>query len=409
MHPEHLAHESGRLAPPDDPFRRAGEDPAKLFALDESYAFLNHGSFGATPLEVLAHQDRLRREIEARPVEMLARRLGPMLRTAAADVGRFVGASPTRLGFVTNATEGINAVLRSRRWERGDEVVVVDHVYNAIRQSIRRLEREHGVVLREVPVALPISSDQAWIDAVDAALGPRTRMLVVDHITSATALVVPVAEIVRRVQARGVFVIVDGAHAPGAIELDVDALGADAYAANLHKWCCAPKGSAFLAVGAAHAESAHPLVTSHDFGRSFVAEFDWQGTRDPTAWLAAPAAIELFARYDWGLVRARNHDLAAWAQRELCRRWEVEPLSPLDGSMLASMAAVRIPESAQVRFESPEAFQAALFRRRIEIPVIDWHGRWHVRVSCHLHTVPAAIDRLGDEVRRLGAAGPDGM
>lgn len=372
------------------------------FPLDRSYTFLNHGSFGSCPFEVLREQSRWRDEIEARPIEMLARKLTPLLRGVASRVAQFVGASADRVGMVVNATEAINAVLRARSWERGDEVIVVDHVYGAMRQSVRRLGDEFGVVLREVEVPLPVRTPDAWVGAVRSAIGPRTKLLLIDHITSPTALVVPVAEIVRIVREQGVFTIVDGAHAPGSIDLDVDAIGADAYAANLHKWCCAPKGSAFITVRDGLEASVHPLATSHDYGRGFAPEFDWQGTRDVTAWLATPCALDYFARVGWPALRRRNHEMAAWSQRELCDRWQVEPLSPLDGSMLASMAAVRIPEGGESKFESPAALQAALYERhRIEIPVIDWKGRWHVRVSCHLHTTPDLLERLDEGVREV--------
>lgn len=387
-----------------DPLVSPGADLSALFALDRSYTFLNHGSFGSTPLEILALQDRLRREIEARPIEMLARRLGPLLRAAAHEVARFVGTDGQRLGFVTNATEGINAVLRSMRWEAGDEVVVIDHVYNAMRQSIRRLGDESGVVLREIPVAVPVDSPRRFVEAVERALTARTRLVLIDHVTSPTALVVPAAEIVRLARARGIRTIVDGAHAPGSIELAIDAIGADAYAANLHKWCCAPKGSGILVTSPERSAQQHPLATSHDYGKGFATEFDWQGTRDPTAWLASPAAIAFFERFGWPMVRTRNHALATWAQRELCRAWNVEPLSPLDGSMLASMATVRIPERVRARFSTVPEFEAALHARRLELPVIDFAGAWHIRVSCHLHTSAAMIDRLSDEMLALAAS-----
>ena len=375
---------------------------AEAFPLDRSYCFLNHGSFGSCPHEVLAAQKRFRDEIEARPIEMLGRKLTPLLRDAASRVARFVGTTPERLGFVTNATDAINAVLRSIAWRAGDEVVVVDHVYGAMRQSIKRLGDEHGVVLREAEVPLPVRSARDWIDPVAEAFNERTRLLLIDHITSPTALVLPVEAIVRLARARGIFTIVDGAHAPGSIALDIDAVGADAYAANMHKWCCAPKGSGILVVRRGLEAQVHPLATSHEYGRGLTLEFDWQGTRDATAWLATPAAIEFFERAGWPAVRERNHALAAWTQRELCARWQVEPISPLDGSMLASMTTVRIPAGAEARFASPAALQAALYdRERVEIPVIDWKGRWHVRVSCHLHTAPEMVARLDAAMRAV--------
>ncbi|MFM7052853.1 MAG: aminotransferase class V-fold PLP-dependent enzyme, partial [Planctomycetota bacterium] len=250
------------MAAPQAPACPWPDDLAALFPLDRSYTFLNHGSFGSVPFEVLAAQQAARMEIEARPIEMLGRRIGELLKGPRERVAQFVGTDPARLGFVVNATEGINAVLRSLRWERGDEVVVIDHVYNAMRQSLRRLGDESGVVTREVRVPLPVRSGAEVRDAVVAAFGARTRMVLIDHVTSPTAIVVPVAEIVREARARGIFTLVDGAHAPGSIELDVDAIDADAYTANLHKWVCAPKGCAFLSVHAGLAAEVHPLATS---------------------------------------------------------------------------------------------------------------------------------------------------
>ncbi|MFZ9880488.1 MAG: aminotransferase class V-fold PLP-dependent enzyme [Phycisphaerales bacterium] len=377
-------------------------DLADLFPLDRSYTFLNHGSFGSVPHEVLAAQHGIRMEIEARPIEMLGRRIGELLKAPRERVARFVGTDPDRLGFVVNATEGINAILRSMPWSRGDEVVVIDHVYNAMRQSLRRLGDESGVVIREVRVPLPVRGPAEVRDAVLAAFGPRTQMVLIDHITSPTALVIPVEDIVREARARGIFTLVDGAHAPGSIALDVDGLGADAYTANLHKWVCAPKGCAFLAVSAALAASVHPLATSHLYAQGYVKEFEWQGTRDFSPWLAAPAAIGFFERFGWSEVRRHNHAMATWVQAFLSDAWGVPPLTPIDGSMLASMAIAQVPPAVQRRFDSVEALQAHLYdAHRIELPVIDWHGAWHMRVSCHLHTRPALVERLAEVVRSL--------
>lgn len=377
-------------------------DLAALFPLDRSYTFLNHGSFGSTPLEVLAAQQSIRAELEARPIEMLDRKMKRMLPEARTRVAKFVGTDPDRLGFVGNATEGVNAVLGSMRWQAGDEVVVVDHVYNAMRQSLRRLARDVGIVIREIDVPLPVRSSSDWIDRVCAAFSARTKLVLIDHITSPTALLVPVRDVVAAARARGIMTLVDGAHTPGSIPLSVDHIGADAYTANLHKWVCTPKGCAFLAVRRGLESSMHPLATSHFFGEGFTREFDWQGTRDFSPWLCAPIAIDFFERFGWERVRAHNHALACWSQRFLCAQWEVEPLSPLDGSMLASMAAVRLPDGVQDRFPSAPALQAELYdRHRIEIPIIDWKGRWHCRVSCHLHTTPALVERLSAVVLGL--------
>lgn len=391
------AEQSPAPPPPLQPGELAG-----LFPLDRSYTFLNHGSFGSVPREVLAAQRLIQDEIEARPIEMLGRRMKMLLPSARERVAAFVGARAERLAFVVNATEGVNAILRSMRWSAGDEVVVVDHVYNAMRQSLRRLGSEHGVVLREVPVALPIKGAGDWIESIERAFNDRTKLLLIDHITSPTALVLPVAEIVAKARKRGIRTLIDGAHAPGAIDLDIESIGADAYTANLHKWTCAPKGCAILWVSEALRSEVHPLATSHEYERGFTLEFDWQGTRDFSAWLAAPAAIDFFGRFGWDRVRAHNHAMATWSQRFLCENWSATPLSPLDGSMLASMAAVSLPRGVQDRFGSAEALQAKLYdQHRIEIPVIDWKGRWHVRVSCHLHTRPEDVARLSSVVLGL--------
>ena len=396
------AHSAASHTTPPEPL--VPGDLAALFPLDRSYTFLNHGSFGSVPHEVLAAQQALRMEIEARPIEMIDRRMKSLLPIARERVARFVGARAEQLGFVVNATEGVNAVLRSLRWRAGDEIVVIDHVYNAMRQSLRRLAAEAGIVVREVVVPLPVVHARDWTDAIVAAFNDRTRMLLLDHITSPTALVLPAAEIVAEARARGIFALVDGAHAPGSIDLDVAAIGADAYTANLHKWVCAPKGAAFLAMEGRWLAETHPLATSHFFAEGFEREFDWQGTRDFTPWLTAPVAIDFFSRFGWTKVRAHNHAMATWAQAFLCGRWGVQPLSPLDGSMLASMAAVRLPQGVQQHFASPAALQAHLYdAHRVEIPIIDWKGPWHARVSCHLHTSPQLVERLADVVLGLRA------
>jgi len=393
-----------------------GRDLADLFPLDRSYTFLNHGSFGSVPHEVLAAQQRWRMEVEARPIEMLGRRMDDLLRDARGAVARFVGTAPDQLGFVTNATEGVHAVLRSIDWKRGDEIVTTDHVYGAMRQSIRRLADEFGVVLREVAVPLPVSGPDEFLAPVIAAFSARTRLLLIDHITSPTALVVPVVQLAEAAKARGILVLIDGAHAPGSIDLNINTIACDAYTGNLHKWVCAPKGCAFVAGVGAFAERLKPIATSHRYGEGLVREFDWQGTRDMTPWLTAPAALQYFDRFGgdriggdrigWERVRRHNHDLAVWAMQTLVEAWSVKPLSPLDGSMLASMAAIPVPAQVQQRFASEVALQAHLYDvHRIEIPVIDWKGRWHVRVSCHLHTTPDLIERLGSVVRSLADGG----
>jgi isopenicillin-N epimerase len=326
-----------------------------------------------------------------------------LLAVAREHVARFVGTSPDRLGFVTNATEGVHALLRSITWRAGDEIICTNHGYRAVRQSLRRLEVEFGVVVREAHVPFPLRGTADVTVPVIALFNDRTRLLLIDHITSPTALVFPVAELAREAQRRGIRVLVDGAHGPGSLPLAIADIPCDAYTGNLHKWCCAPKGAAFVAASPAFAGELRPIATSHRYGEGLTREFDWQGTRDMSPWLTASFALRFFERFGWENVRRHNHELAAWAHRELVSRWQVEPLSPLDGSMLSSMASIPVPPRAQAAFASETELQAHLYdRERIEIPVIAWQGRWHVRVSCHLHTAPAHIDRLDEVMRALG-------
>ena len=229
----------------------------------------------------------------------------------------------------------------------------------------------------------------------------------VDHVTSPTALVFPVEKIIAGCRARGVDVLVDGAHAPGMLDLNVERLGAAYYAGNLHKWPCAPKGSAFLWMRRDRQADVHPLVLSHHLGEGFAREFGWQGTRDLSAWLTLPRALAFMADLGWDHVRRHNHDLAAWAHRLLCDRWRVEPLSPTDGALLGSMAAVPLPPPLNRMTEAEGlALQQRLYtEHRVEVPLMSWNGRWLLRVSCQVYNAPVQYERLAELVSRLAARG----
>ena len=377
-----------------------GANLAAEWMLEPGVAFLNHGSFGAAPRVVFDAQTEWRRRIEASPVELLGRRCAALLGDAKAAIGGLLGMRPDDFGLVTNATEGANAVLRSMDLSSSDELVATTHVYNAVRQATRYAASRAGARYREIDVPLPARSAAAIADAVLAALGDRTRLLVIDHVTSPTALVFPVREIAAGCAARGVDLLVDGAHAPGMLEFDVPALGAAYYAGNLHKWCCAPKGCGFLWARLDRQPAVHPAVISHHLGEGFAREFDWQGTRDVTAWLTAPAAIEFMAKLGWERVRAHNHALAAWAHGLLCARFGVESVSPPDGSLLGSMATVRLPAALQSMTEAQgTALQQRMYsEHRIEVPIVPWSGQWFLRVSCQAYNAAAEYERLADAV-----------
>jgi hypothetical protein len=251
----------------------------------------------------------------------------------------------------------------------------------------------------EIPIPLPVADGASVAAAVIGGLTERTRLVVIDHVTSATALVFPVEEIVRACRARGVEVLVDAAHVPGMLDVRVEDLGCDYWTGNLHKWCCAPKGTAVLWVSPERRATVAPMTVSHFAGEGLDAEFDWQGTRDMAPWMVAGTAIDFMAELGWDRVRAHNRQMAAWVHRMLCERWELEPVSPADGSMLGSMCTVPLPAEIPARFGSPAEFQEALYRAHlIEVPVIEFGGRWHVRPSAQVYNRAEQYDLLAQAV-----------
>jgi len=377
---------------PPPPF---GPEIRAQFALDPTLTFLNHGSFGSLPLVVRQAQEAWRLRIESNPIEWIGRRNIESLAAVKKPLARFVGCQPNDLGFVTNATEGVNAVLRSLRFEVGDELLTCDHVYNAVRQAMKFRAQETGARVVEVPIALPVRDQDHAMNCILNAITPRTRLIVIDHITSPTALRFDVRKIIDAVKGTRAQVLVDGAHAPGALDLSLDALGADFYSANLHKWTMAPRGSAFVWVAPQFQKDIHPCVISHEFANGFAAEFDWQGTRDLSAWNSISAALAWVEELGAERVSRHNHQLAAWAHQLLCAEFSFEPISPLDGSMLSCMASVRLPNALRSKFEKPEAFQKQLLDvDHIEIPVFDWNQQWLLRLSAAIHNEPAQYERL---------------
>ena len=375
---------------PPEPF---AVEIRREFGLDRGLVFLNHGSFGAVPRRVRAAQDVWRDRIESDPIEFIGRRIAPLLGEVKVELAKAFGGAPGEYGFVTNATEGVNAVLRSLPFVAGDELLCTDHVYRAVRKAMQSRAGKCGAVVREMPVPLPARDAGSLIEPVLAAVTDRTRLVVLDHVTSATATRFPVEALRARLPA-ACRLLVDGAHAPGGMALDVAASGGEFYAANLHKWTMAPRGSAFLRVRADAAPLVHPCVISHRFGEGFEPEFDWQGTRDFSAWLAVPAALQFMRDLGVQRVIGHNHALACWAHRLLVEGLGVEPATPLDGSCNTCMATVRLPDALR-RFGKVEHLQADLrANERIEVPIIDWGGRWWVRVSAAVHNLPEHYEVL---------------
>lgn len=371
--------------------------------LDEGVAFLNHGSFGACPRAVLEEQADWRRRIEAEPIEVIARRGPELLDAVKRDVGAWLGMQTEDFGLVTNATEGVNAVLRSLRLAPGDELLTTTHVYNAVRQAMRYVAGESGAGYREIDLLLPAASEQQVIETVLSGISGKTRLLVIDHVTSPTALVFPIEQIIAGCTERGVDVLVDGAHAPGMLPLNVQSTGAAYYAGNLHKWACCPKGSAFLWARPDRQARVHPLVISHLFEQGFAKEFSWQGTRDLAAWLAVPRALEFMVDLGWERVMEHNHAMAVWANHMLCQRWGVISISPPVGRMLGSMATVPLPAPLDhlPAQEVPPLQQRLYSEFRVEVPIVHWGGRNFVRPCCQVYNSPADYQRLGDVISAI--------
>jgi isopenicillin-N epimerase len=364
-----------------DPVRRA-------WLLRDDIAFLNHGSFGAVPRPVFEAQDEWRRRIEAEPIEQIARRLDAGLNSVKAEVGAFLGMNPSDFGLVTNATEGVNAVFQSIALNEGDILATTSHVYGAVRQVMRHHARTRARTdLVEIDVPLPVRSPQAIADAVLAGLPPKTRLLVIDHVTSPTALIFPIERIVAECRTRNIDVLVDGAHAPGMLPLQIEQLGAAYYAGNLHKWCCGPKGSAFLWVRKDKQDNVHPLVISHRHGKGMTEEFLWQGTRDFSAWLAIPAALKFMSDAGWERVRRHNHELMLYGKAMLESELGVEPICPPDAGLLGSMASFLLPAELQnlTPAEGERLQQSFYDEQNVEAPLFEWGGRWMSRICAQVY------------------------
>jgi isopenicillin-N epimerase len=391
---------------------RYGHACRDRWCLDPDVIYLNHGTVGATPRVVLEAQQRLRDTIEREPARFLLRELAdtrqramrgvPHMRVAAAAVATFVGARPDDLVFVDNATTGVNAVLRSLSFAPGDEILLMDHTYGAVARTAAYIAKRSGALVRVAALPDPPGQAGPIADAIDAACTARTRVLVVDHVTSGSALILPVAEIAARARTRGIAVLVDGAHAPGAIPLDVPSLGVDWYVANLHKWAMAPRSSAFLWAAPGRQADLHPTVISWGYDQGFHAEFDLVGTRDPTPWLAAPAGLAFLESLGLDALRRWNHTLVWDAARVLTDRWRV-PL-PADESMVGPMVTVQLPSSVPADPIAVQALRdALLFEDRIEVQMHVFKGHAWVRVCGQAYVEASDIDRLGQAVeKRIG-------
>ncbi|NWG18040.1 MAG: aminotransferase class V-fold PLP-dependent enzyme [Chloroflexi bacterium] len=361
-----------------------------LFLLDPEIVFLNHGSFGACPRPVFEIYQDWQRQLERQPVEFLGRRHDHLLDEARARLGLYLNADPADLIFVPNATVGINAVARSLALAAGDEILTTDHEYGAMDYTWQHICHKAGAYYVRCPIPLPVTDAEEVVERLWSAVTPRTRAIFLSHITSPTALILPVEALCRRARDAGVLTIIDGAHAPGQIPLDLTTLDADFYTGNAHKWLCAPKGAAFLYARREQQDWLEPPVISWGWPETaFARRGGWQGTRDIAAYLSIPAAIDFQAAHDWPAVRGRCHTLAREARRRLADLTGLPPVSPDAPGWFAQMVSIPLPTA------EAETLKMRLYDEyRIEAPLIVWNGGLYIRVSFQGYNDERDLERL---------------
>ena len=366
--------------------------------LDPSVVFLNHGSFGACPRVVLEAQSAIRERMERRPVQFLVDELPVLLGAQISRLAQLVGALSERMVFVENATQAVNAVVRSLALAPGDELLTTSHVYGAVRQTLRFVAERSGAVVVVAQVPFPATDPGAALASLAACMNERTRLVVVDHLTSPTALVLPVEQVVALCRARGVPVLVDGAHAPGHLPLALDALGADWYTGNAHKWLFAPKGCAFL-YARAGAPAVHPTVISHGYGTTFQEEFHWVGTKDPSAWLALGAALDFVDAHGGApVIAAGNHQMVREASALIEAELGLTPTAPW--SMRGAMATFAHPAGGPATLARAKELHDALAAVGVEVPVFPFADRVWFRISAQLYNERADYERLVEALKR---------
>jgi isopenicillin-N epimerase len=368
---------------------------ADLYLVRRDIAFLNHGSYGATPRPVFETYQRWQRELENQPVEFLGRRRVELLAEARAALGAYLGTDGDNLAFVPNVTVGMNAIARSLKLQPGDEVLATDHEYGAVVRTWQYYCDRQGATFVPQRIPMPVTTAEDFVEQFWSGVTERTRVITLSHITSATALIFPLEEICRRARAAGIITAIDGAHAPGQIDLDLDALGADFYTGNCHKWLSAPKGAGFLYARPASQPLLDPLIISWGWqaerpGHSpFVDHFGWSGTDDPSAYLSVPAAIQFQQEHNWSRVRAACHALANDARQRVAALTGLPPVAPDSTEWWSQMCILPLP-----------ATDAAALKTRlmddhgVEIPSHTFQGQSYVRLSVQAYNDQEDIDRL---------------
>lgn len=374
------------------------------FLLNREITFLNHGSFGACPKQVFSSYQTWQRNLESEPVAFLSRYVLGYLADAREKLGRFLGCQADNLVFFTNPTTAINMVVRNLPLKAGDEILTTNHEYGAMDRTWSFISKKMRTNYVQKPVPLPVTTHQEFIDSFWDGVNERTRVVFLSHITSPTALIFPVKEICQRARESGILSIIDGAHAPGQIDVNLEEIGADIYTGACHKWMMSPKGASFLYARKEVQDWLEPLIVSWGYdadsaygsGKRFVDYHEWQGTRDPSAFLAVPEAINFMEQNDWRTVRKNCRDLAKTARRKIVSLTGLNPICPEAGEWLGQMVSVRLPQI------NPRNLQASLYDKyKIEIPVYSWHESALLRVSIQAYNNPEDINKLVAALREL--------
>ena len=374
---------------------------AEQYLLDPDVVYLNHGSFGAVPRPVFESYQHWQRELEANPSNFLGRRAPELLAAAREKLGAFINASPNDLTFVPNVTYGLNIVARSLRLNEGDVVLTTDHEYGAIDRTWRFSCEKSGARLVNQPIAVPIADSASVVEQIWAGVDENTKVISLSHITSPSALILPVEEICRRAREAGIVTVVDGAHAPGQVDLDLQQIGADFYCGNCHKWLSSARGAGFLHARPEGQSLLEPLVVSHGWEREepgpsqFQAYFTWVGTIDPAAYLSVPAAIDFHVQNDWADVRRACNQLLKESEQRILGLSGLPPISP--SSMWSQMRLVLLPGKV-------ESYQRLWEENRIIAPVGQHRGQPGIRISVQAYNSPADLDILIQALQRAASA-----
>jgi isopenicillin-N epimerase len=377
-----------------------------LFPLKENAVYLNHGGFGVTPRGVMAARAAIAQEIEQAPSPFFVHEYRAKWNSIAACVATRLGVAADSLALVDNVTDGINAVLRAVPFKPGDEILTTSTTYGAIDLAAEHIAHRQGANVAHMPIPFPNPSREGCIDALQTALTPRTRLAILDHVTSSTALVLPIAEMARICRERGVAVVVDGAHAPGNVALDISSIPADWYVANLHKWYFVPRGCGFLWAAPGRRDGLVPNVLSWDIKREFPHSFEWKGTRDPSAWLSIPAAFAFMDKFGEESVRVHNHGLVRQGMALLCEAWKVRVDTP--DCMIGSMGLVPLPDD--IPYATDEESRVKLQKRLwegfgIEVsPSFSHDGTIWLRFSAQIYNSLADYEKLARAIAALRSA-----